>query len=115
MSATTDHAETNLPDRYCFQPGQVVMEIGHDSDASQELREAIEKATVTELVDEEHDGPADAVILWFREDDGDLTDALVDAGRIRDRADCLPGGPAPTRRRPHAVAPRLSAEGLSRR
>lgn len=79
MSATADHAETNLAVRLGFQPDQVVQEIGYDDDVDQELREAIEAATGTELVDEDYDDVADAVVLWFREDDGDLTDALVDA------------------------------------
>ncbi|OII62244.1 hypothetical protein BJP40_29515 [Streptomyces sp. CC53] len=79
MSATADHAETNLAVRLGFQPDQVVQEIGYDEDVDQELREAIEAATGTELVDEDYDDVADAVVLWFREDDGDLTDALVDA------------------------------------
>ena len=30
-------------------------------------------------MDEDYDDVADAVVLWFRDDDGDLTDALVDA------------------------------------
>jgi len=79
VSATADHAETNLAVRLGFQPDQVVQEIGYDDDADQELREAIEAATGTDLVDEEYDDVADAVVLWFREDDGDLTDALVDS------------------------------------
>nr|WP_157164475.1 DUF3052 domain-containing protein [Streptomyces typhae] len=79
VSATADHAETNLAVRLGFQPDMVVQEIGYDDDVDQELREAIEQATGTELVDEEYDDVADAVVLWFREDDGDLTDALVDA------------------------------------
>ncbi|MFD5704510.1 DUF3052 domain-containing protein [Streptomyces lasiicapitis] len=79
MSATADHAETNLAVRLGFQPGMVVQEIGYDDDVDQELREVIEQATGTELVDEDYDDVADAVVLWFRDDDGDLTDALVDS------------------------------------
>ncbi|WP_394434478.1 DUF3052 domain-containing protein [Streptomyces sp. SGAir0957] len=78
MSATADHAETNLAARLGFQTDMVVQEIGYDEDVDQELREAIEATTATELVDEDYDDVADAVVLWFREDDGDLTDALVD-------------------------------------
>ncbi|MEU6392072.1 DUF3052 domain-containing protein [Streptomyces sp. NPDC046939] len=78
MSATADHAETNLAARLGFQTDMVVQEIGYDEDVDQELREAIEAVTATELVDEDYDDVADAVVLWFREDDGDLTDALVD-------------------------------------
>jgi hypothetical protein len=64
-----------------FQPGQVVQELGYDDDVDQELREAVEDLTGSELVDEDYDDVADAVLMWFREDseDGDLTDALVDA------------------------------------
>ncbi|MBM9621780.1 DUF3052 domain-containing protein [Streptomyces zhihengii] len=79
MSATADHAETNLAVRLGFQPDQVVQEIGYDDDVDMELREAIEEAIGSDLVDEEYDDVADAVVLWFRDDDGDLTDALVDA------------------------------------
>jgi hypothetical protein len=57
----------------------VVQELGYDDDVDQELREGIEEITGEELADEDYDDVADAVILWFRDDDGDLTDALVDA------------------------------------
>ena len=81
MSATADHAEerTNPAARLGFQPGQVVQELGYDDDTEQALREGIEAITGTELVDEDYGDEPDAVLLWFREDDGDLTDALVDA------------------------------------
>lgn len=89
MSATADHAEerTNPAARLGFQPGQVVQELGYDEDTEQALREGIEAITGSELVDEEYDDLADAVVLWFREEDGDLTDALVDAiGLVDDGA-----------------------------
>ncbi|MEU0161043.1 DUF3052 domain-containing protein [Streptomyces sp. NPDC006261] len=81
MSATADHAEerTNPATRLGFEPGQVVQEIGFDDDVELELREGIEAITGQELVDEEYDDVADVVVLWFRDEDGDLTDALVDA------------------------------------
>ncbi|WP_431044636.1 DUF3052 domain-containing protein [Streptomyces sp. P1-3] len=81
MSATADHAEerTNPAAKLGFEPGQVVQEIGNDDDVDQELREGIEALIGQELVDEDYDDVADAVLLWFRDDDGDLTDALVDA------------------------------------
>ncbi|MER7764756.1 DUF3052 domain-containing protein [Streptomyces sp. NPDC097619] len=79
MSATADHAETNLAERLGFKSDQVVQEIGFDEDADQEFREGIEEQIGSDLVDEDYDDVADAVLLWFREEDGDLTDALVDA------------------------------------
>ncbi|WP_406329610.1 DUF3052 domain-containing protein [Streptomyces sp. NBC_00203] len=81
MSATADHAEerTNPAARLGFEPGQVVQEIGFDDDVDHELRESIESLIGQELVDEDYDDVADVVLLWFRDEDGDLTDALVDA------------------------------------
>ncbi|AJE85832.1 MULTISPECIES: DUF3052 domain-containing protein [Streptomyces] len=86
MSATADHAEerTSLAARLGIQPGQVVQEIGYDEDVDHELREAIQETSGKELVDEDYDDVADAVVVWFREDDGDLTDALVDATTLID-------------------------------
>ena len=81
MSATADHAEerTNPAGRLGFEPGQVVQEIGYDDDVDQDLREGIESIIGQDLVDEDYDDVADVVTLWFRDEDGDLTDALVDA------------------------------------
>jgi hypothetical protein len=86
VSATADHAEerTNPAIRLGFQPGQVVQELGYDEDCDDELRDTVEELTGEEFVDEEYDDVPDAVLLWFREDDGDLTDALVDATQVID-------------------------------
>lgn len=80
MSATADHAEerTNPAGRLGFEPGQVVQEIGFDDDVDHDLREGIESLIGQDLVDEDYDDVADVVLLWFRDEDGDLTDALVD-------------------------------------
>ncbi|MCX4693520.1 DUF3052 domain-containing protein [Streptomyces sp. NBC_01408] len=80
MSATADHAE-NLAARLGFQSEQVVQEIGYDDDVDQKFREVVEDL-VGEVVDEDYDDVADAVLLWFREDDGDLADTLVDATEL---------------------------------
>ena len=65
--------------RLGLKAGDVVGEIGYDDDVDDDLREAVEAIIGTELLDEDADDVLDAVILWWREDDGDLTDALVDA------------------------------------
>jgi len=62
-----------------FEPGLVVQEIGYDTDVDQALREAIELSTRTDLVDEDYDDVTDAAVVWWRDDDADLTDTLVDA------------------------------------
>lgn len=62
-----------------FERGQLVQELGYDDDVDEELRAAIVAATGEELLDEDTDEVVDAVLLWFRDEDGDLVDALVDA------------------------------------
>ncbi|PZS15657.1 MAG: DUF3052 domain-containing protein [Pseudonocardiales bacterium] len=68
-----------------FQTAMVVMEIGYDDDVDGELRGLIEAHTAQELVSEDSDEVVDVVLLWYRADDGDLGDLLVDA--IRPLAD----------------------------
>ncbi len=62
-----------------FEPGELVLELGYSSDADQTLREAISAVTGTALVEDETEEVVDAVIIWWREGDGDLEDELVDA------------------------------------
>jgi hypothetical protein len=62
-----------------LQPGWVVQEIGADDDCDTALRQDIATLTGNALVDEDHDDVVDAVLLWWREGDGDLVDALVDS------------------------------------
>ena len=66
--------------RLGIKPGMVVQELGWDEDVDEELRDSIVEVSGAEMVDEDTDEVADVVILWWREDDGDLVDALVDAG-----------------------------------
>ncbi len=65
--------------RLSFYSGQIVQEVGFDSDCDTDLREGVVEIIGSDLVDFDYDDVVDAVLLWFREDDGDLTDALVDA------------------------------------
>ena len=65
--------------RLGMKAGDVVGEIGDDDDVDQDLRDAVEGIIGSELLDEDADDVLDAVLLWWREGDGDLTDALVDA------------------------------------
>ncbi|MET9020860.1 DUF3052 domain-containing protein [Actinopolymorpha sp. NPDC004070] len=80
MSATAGEAEgqSGPAERLGLRPGMVVQELGWDEDCDEDLRRAIEEHTGNDLVDEDYDEVVDAVILWWREDDGDLVDALVD-------------------------------------
>ena len=79
MNATAGQAEVkSLADRFGVEPGMVVMEMGYDDDVDQDLRDVLIDRC-GELVDEETDEVVDVVLLWWRDDDGDLVDALVDA------------------------------------
>lgn len=73
--------------RLGFRPSQVVQELGWDEDCDEDLRIDIEDVTGNELVDDSSGEVADVVLQWWREDDGDLADALVDA-----KTDLAPGG-----------------------
>jgi hypothetical protein len=64
-----------------------VQELGWDEDCDDELRAEIEDLTGNELIDDEAREVADVVLLWWRDGDGDLVDALVDA-----TADLVDGG-----------------------
>ncbi|MEU6859889.1 DUF3052 domain-containing protein [Glycomyces sp. NPDC046736] len=55
-----------------------VMEIGFDTDVDAALRSAVID-TVGELLDEDSDEIVGAVLLWCRDEDGDLVDVLLDA------------------------------------
>lgn len=81
MSATTGQAAEGVrspADRFSIEPGMVVMEMGYDDDVDHDFRDALIDRC-GELVDEDTDEVVDAVLLWYREDDGDLVDLLVDA------------------------------------
>lgn len=80
MSTTVDQAGgRGLAERLGITPGMVVQEVGYDDDVDQELRDAIIERSGNELLDQDADDVVDVVLLWFRDDDGDLVDTLVDA------------------------------------
>jgi hypothetical protein len=68
-----------IAERMGIAPGMVVQELGYDDDVDEDLRAAIEDRTGEDMVDEDSDDVVDVVLLWYREDDGDLVDVLVDA------------------------------------
>lgn len=83
MGATADAAaSTGMASRLGLKPGQIAQEYGYDDDVDHDLRDAIEELTGHELVDEDSDEIVDVVLLWWREDDGDLVDALVDVPAV---------------------------------
>lgn len=81
MSATAGHADgvKSPADRLGIQADMIVMEIGWDDDCDTELRDAVAEKSGSDLVDENSDEVVDVAILWWREGDGDLVDALINA------------------------------------
>lgn len=80
MGATAEDADaTALAARLGIVKGATVMEVGYDTDTEDLVAEAVVAGSGEPVVDEDYDGVVDMVLLWWREGDGDLTDALVDA------------------------------------
>ena len=73
--------------RLGLRAGLVVQELGWDEDCDDDLRADVEDVTGSELVDVDLGDVADVVLLWWRDGDGDLVDALVDA-----KTDLVEGG-----------------------
>jgi len=81
VTATADGAEVqrSLAAKLGITSGQVVQEIGYDQDCDEALRAGVVAVSGAALVDEDYDDVVDVTLLWWRDDDGDLVDALVDA------------------------------------
>ena len=62
-----------------FGEGELILEIGYGSDCDDDLRASITAITGTAFLEEITNDVADAVLLWFRDGDGDLVDELMDA------------------------------------
>lgn len=111
-----DSTGLTLARRLGFRTGQVVMEIGYHNDVDQMLREDIERVTGRSMVDEEHRGWVDVVLLWHRQDDGDLADTLAEAvPSLTEKCHVLILTPEPGREghvARHAIAEALSATTL---
>ena len=67
-----------LASRMGIQSGFLVLERGFSDDSDEAIRKEITTTTGSELLDENSQEVVDAVITWWREEDGDLIDELVD-------------------------------------
>lgn len=70
---------TALADKLGFEKDQVVQELGWEADVDDVVRDQIEEVIGSGLEDDDYDGVVDAVVLWWRNGDGDLIDDCVDA------------------------------------
>lgn len=57
----------------------LVQELGWDEDVDQDLREDIMDIIDGDMIEDAVEA-VDVVIVWWRDDDGDVVDGLVDAG-----------------------------------
>jgi Protein of unknown function (DUF3052) len=72
-------AGRSVADKLGIAQGMLVQELGWDEDVDDELRAAVEEQCGSELLDEDADDVVDVILLWWRDDDGDLVEALLDA------------------------------------
>jgi hypothetical protein len=79
VTADSSAGQHGLAEKLGVGPGAVVQEIGWDDDCDEDLRRIVTERTGQDLVDEDYDDVVDVVMMWWREGDGDLVDALVDA------------------------------------
>lgn len=83
MSATAGGPEGTATqttgDRLGFKPGMVIQELGWDKDVDDSVRVQIEDTIDGDMVDGDYGNVVDSVLLWWRDEDGDLVDALVDS------------------------------------
>ncbi len=77
MSAT-GATEKNVGALMGLVADSLVQEFGYDDDVDFEFRDSLEDWIGSELLDEDDQDVVDAVLLWWRSDDGDLVDGLVD-------------------------------------
>jgi hypothetical protein len=78
VSPSAGGADQTVADRLGLKSGMVVQELGWDEDVDDAVRVSIEDTIDADLVDGDYGDVVDAVILWWRDGDGDLVDALVD-------------------------------------
>ena len=57
----------------------LILEVGRDSDCDSTLRDELMSITGTTFLEGSTSEVVDAVIIWWREGDGDLVDELMDA------------------------------------
>ena len=77
--STQTGTASDVGGRLGLSSGMVVQELGWDSDTDDELRVAVEDVIDGDLVDGDYGNVVDAVVLWWRAEDGDLVDGLVDS------------------------------------
>jgi hypothetical protein len=96
-------------ERLGLKTGMVVQELGWDEDVDDGLRAEIEDTIDADMVDGDYGNVVESVVLWWRDNDGDLVDTLMDS-----LSDLVAGGViwllTPKVGRPNVVDPADIAE-----
>lgn len=79
----------NYADKLGIKPGMIALELGWDEDCDPQISDSVEEILGEDFLDEETDELVDVVLLWWREDDGDLVDGLVDSLRPLGEGGCV--------------------------
>lgn len=77
MVAAED-AGRSVAEKLGVKPGMVVQEIGWDEDVDEDLRANVEEVSGSELLDDDTDEVVDVILLWWRDEDGDLVEELLE-------------------------------------
>jgi len=67
-----------VPTRMGLAKDDLVLEVGHDSDCDSTIRDELMSITGTTFLQGSTSEVVDAVIIWWRDGDGDLVDELMD-------------------------------------
>ena len=62
-----------------IKKGDLILEVGYGDDSDSTVRDGICSITGTDFRDGQSQEVVDAVIIWWREGDGDLVDELMDS------------------------------------
>ena len=68
-----------MPARMGIKKGDLVLEVGRDESSDLSVREQIYTITGTDFLNGDSQEVVDAVIIWWRDGDGDLVDELMDS------------------------------------
>jgi len=71
-------AGSGVATRMGIESGFLVLQRGFGDDCDKSISEEVSQVSGNALVDEDSQEVVDAVLTWWREDDGDLVDELVD-------------------------------------
>lgn len=82
----TQSAPVNAASQFGFKDGDLIQEFGYDEDVDFDLRDDLADLVGSDLLDEDEQEVVDGALLWWREEDGDLVDGLMDVLSVLDES-----------------------------